>query len=340
MKLASFNDGSRDGRLIVVSKNLKYYTVVGKIAPTMQFAVDNWNKVSIKLRKIYEALNANEIEKENFDEKLVHSPLPRAFQWLDASAYVNHVSLVRKARNAKIPKSFWTDPLMYQGGSDDFTPPRSPITLSDENWGVDFEAEIAIIINDVEMGSSPEIVEDKILLVMLVNDVSLRNLVPNEIGKGFGFIHSKPSTTFSPVAVTLDEIKPFWRNGKLHRSVIVNLNDKSIGKADTGKDMTFNFNELISHASKSRNLRAGTIIGSGTVSNRSDDGGPGKTIKNGGRGYSCIAELRMVEKIQTGSEKTPFMKFGDKVSISVFDDNNNSIFGTIEQTFKKIHKTK
>ena len=335
MKLASYNDGSRDGRLLVVSKNLKYFVNVDDVAPTMQFAIDNWNNVSIKLKKIYEKLNANTIHRKPFDEQLVHSPLPRAFQWLDASAYVNHVSLVRKARNAEMPESFWTDPLMYQGGSDDFIPPRSPIVLSDENWGIDFEAEIAIIINDVDMGSSSDKVEDKILLIMLANDVSLRNLVPNEISKGFGFIHSKPSTAFSPVAVTLDEIKPFWKNGKLLRTINTTLNDKAIGKVDADKDMTFNFYELIAHASKSRNLRAGTIIGSGTISNRSDDGGPGKTINMGGRGYSCIAELRMVEEIKTGSPKTPFMKFGDKVSISVFDDNKNSIFGTIEQTLIK-----
>ena len=335
MKLATLNDGSRDGQLLVVSRDLKYYISVKKIAPTLQFALDNWSKISSELKIIYEKINDTDIKKEVFDERLVHCPLPRSYQWADGSAYVNHVSLVRQARGAQMPKSFWTDPLMYQGGSDDFTPPRSPIILSNENWGIDMEAELAIITNNVPMGCNLKDTEEKILLLMLVNDVSLRNLVSKELEKGFGFFQSKPSTSFSPVAVTPDELGKDWKNGKLKKIMNVDLNDKPIGRANAGIDMTFNFNELIFHAAKSRNLRPGTIIGSGTISNRSKDGGPGLPIERGGKGYSCIAEIRMVEKIQYGKPKTPFMSFGDKVTIEMLDYNGKSIFGKIEQTLKK-----
>lgn len=337
MKLASLNDGSKDGQLIVVSKDLTKFISATDIAPTMQNAMDNWDNVFDELNMLSKNLNSGKINSIEFEPQNVLSPLPRAYQWADGSAYVNHVHLVRKARGAEMPDSFWSDPLMYQGGSDDFIPPLAPIYLPDESWGIDMEGEIAIITGNVKMGASPIESINSIRLLMLVNDVSLRNLIPNELSKGFGFFQSKPSTAFSPVAVTPDELDDIWVDGKLHQILEVDLNGEPLGRVNSGIDMTFSFPELIAHACKSRNLGAGTIIGSGTVSNRDKDGGPGKSIKDGGLGYSCIAEIRMVETILKGKPLTPFMKFGDETRIEMKDKNGLSIFGMIKQTVKKIN---
>jgi len=337
MKLASLNDGSKDGQLIVVSKDLTKFISATDIAPTMQNAMDNWDNIFDELNMLSKNLNSGKINSIEFEPQNVLSPLPRAYQWADGSAYVNHVHLVRKARGAEMPDSFWSDPLMYQGGSDDFIPPLAPIYLPDESWGIDMEGEIAIITGNVKMGESPIESINSIRLLMLVNDVSLRNLIPNELSKGFGFFQSKPSTAFSPVAVTPDELDDIWVDGKLHQILEVDLNGEPLGRVNSGIDMTFSFPELIAHACKSRNLGAGTIIGSGTVSNRDRDGGPGKSIKDGGLGYSCIAEIRMVETILKGKPLTPFMKFGDETRIEMKDKNGLSIFGMIKQTVKKIN---
>ncbi|HBP72831.1 MAG TPA: 2-keto-4-pentenoate hydratase, partial [Alphaproteobacteria bacterium] len=262
-------------------------------------------------------------------------PLPRAYQWADGSAYVNHVALVRQARGAEMPDSFWSDPLMYQGGSDDFMPPRAPIEIPDASWGIDMEAEIAVITDDVRMGVSSADAASHIKLVMLVNDVSLRNLIPAELGKGFGFFQSKPSTAFSPVAVTPDEFGTAWQDCVLHRVMEVDLNGQPLGRANAGTDATFSLAQLVAHAAKSRNLGAGAIIGSGTISNRDADGGPGRPVDAGGRGYSCLAEIRMVETIRDGKPATPFMQFGDRVGIEMHDDDGASIFGRIDQTVEK-----
>ena len=262
------------------------------------------------------------------------SPLPRAYQWADGSAYVNHVELVRKARNAEMPATFWTDPLMYQGGSDSFIGPRDPIVMADEAYGIDMEGEIAVIIDDVRMGASVDEAREAIRLVMLVNDVSLRGLIPAELGKGFGFFQSKPSSAFSPVAVTPEELGDAWDGGKLSLPLMVDYNGRPFGRADAGVDMTFDFPTLIAHAAKTRPLCAGSIIGSGTVSNKLD-GGPGKPVDGGGVGYSCIAEIRTIETIETGKAVTPFMRFGDTVRIEMKDKAGHSIFGAIEQVVEK-----
>ena len=334
MKLASLRHG-RDGKLVVVSDDLAWFAEAGREVPTLQAALDDWAHAEPRLRAISEQLNAGAILRERFHEREAASPLPRAYQWADGSAYVNHVELVRKARGAKMPETFWTDPLMYQGGSDAFLGPRDAIPLKDASWGCDCEAEVAVIVDDVELGISPEAARDRIRLVMLVNDVSLRNLIPAELDKGFGFFQSKPSSAFSPVAVTPDALGDAWRGGKLHLPIHVVLNGKPFGCADAGVDMTFDFGQLIAHAAKSRDLAAGTIIGSGTVSNRDPDGGPGKPVSEGGRGYSCIAEQRMIETINTGKPITQFLNHGDRVEIEMRDAKGRSIFGRIDQVVEK-----
>ena len=333
MKLASLkSDSGRDGRLVVVSADLHWFTDASLIAPTLQAALDDWEACEPQLRGLAESLEHGSVPKERFHEREAASPLPRAYQWADGSAYVNHVALVRQARKAEMPETFWTDPLMYQGASDQFLAPRDPIPLGDEAWGCDLEAEVAVITGDVHQGASREEALAAVRLVCLVNDVSLRNLIPAELAKGFGFVQSKPHSALSPVAVTPDALGDAWKDGKLHGALLVSLNGEEFGKADAGVDMTFDFGTLIAHAAKTRSLAAGTIIGSGTVSNRDTDGGPGKPIREGGLGYSCIAEVRTVETILRGKPETDFLHGGDTVRIEMLDDRHHSIFGAIEQT--------
>ncbi len=333
MKLASLKLG-RDGHLVVVSRDLKTAVDAGEIASTMQDALDRWDECAPRLKAKYDALNAGTVEGFTFVETACASPLPRAYQWLDGSAYLNHVELVRKARGAKVPESFYDDPLMYQGGSDTFIGPRDAILASDEAHGIDMEAEITVITDDVPMGVSPESAIDHIKLVMLVNDVSLRGLIPGELAKGFGFVQSKASCAFSPVAVTPDELGKAWEGATIDLPLLVDYNGSAFGKANAKTDMTFNMAQLVAHAAKTRHLCAGSIIGSGTVSNKFE-GSEGKKIEDGGVGYSCIAEVRMIEKIQTGEFKTPFMSFGDTVGIEMHDVAGNSIFGRIENKVQK-----
>ena len=329
MKLASLA-GGRDGQLVVVSRDLRRMLNAGAVAPTLQAALDNWTTLAPALQQL--ARRVDNGDGEPFDALRCHSPLPRAYQWADGSAYVNHVELVRKARHAEMPVSFWTDPLMYQGGSDSFLPPHAPIHMDTEAWGIDFEAEVAVITGDVAMGASAAIAARSILLLMLVNDVSLRELIPGELAKGFGFFQSKPSSAFSPLAVTPDELGVAWDGGRMHRPVLVSLNGVPFGRADAGIDMTFDFPTLIAHAARTRPLCAGTIIGSGTVSNKGTDGGPGRPIAEGGHGYSCLAEMRTVESLLYGKPQTPFLRFGDRVRIEVAAADGSSVFGAIEQT--------
>lgn len=337
MKLATIRDGSRDGRLVVVSRDLTRMSDAAHIAGTLQAALDNWAGLGSRLEELAEGLEAGSVPAERFHEKEAMSPLPRAYQWADGSAYVNHVELVRKARGAEMPESFWTDPLMYQGGSDAFLGPREPIRVADEAWGIDMEGEVAVIVDDVPMGATGEEARSAIRLIMLVNDVSLRGLIPGELGKGFGFFQSKPSSAFSPVAVTPEELGGAWDGGKVHLPLSVDYNGAPFGRAEAGVDMTFDFPSLIAHAAKTRPLAAGSIIGSGTVSNKLD-GGPGKPVGEGGVGYSCLAELRMVETIEHGAPKTPFMRFGDTVRIEMLDAANRSIFGAIEQRVERYER--
>jgi len=331
MKLASYKAG-RDGQLMIVSADLTK-TIKAQAAPTLQAALDEWDKIAPQLEAEYKMLMKGEAQNVlSFDAAKCAAPLPRAYQWADGSAYVNHVELVRKARGAVMPDSFWTDPLIYQGGSDKFIGPQDDIEMpNDDNFGIDMEAEWVAITNEVPMGATLKQAEQFICLLMLVNDVSLRGLIPAELAKGFGFFQSKPSSAFSPVAVTIDELGTAWQDGKLCLAMRVDYNGRAFGRAEAGEDMTFNMPTLIAHAAKTRPLGAGTIIGSGTVSNRDKKGGPGKPIDEGGRGYSCIAELRMVETILHGQAKTPFMKFGDRVKIDMLDADDKSIFGTIDQ---------
>ena len=328
MKLASLRSG-RDGKLVVVSRDLTRYVPAGDIAQTMQAALDNWREARPKLEALANELDAGTAG-EPFDESACASPLPRAYQWADGSAYVNHVELVRKARGAEMPETFWTDPLMYQGGSDSFLGPRDDIPVAEESFGIDLEGEIAVVTDDVPMGVSAAEAAGHIQLLMLVNDVSLRGLIPAELAKGFGFFQSKPSSAFSPVAVTPDELGDAWRDHKVHLPLLSAVNGEPFGKPDAGVDMTFDFGELVAHAAKTRPLVAGTIIGSGTVSNKLD-GGPGKPISEGGVGYSCIAEIRTIETIQSGTPVTSFLRYGDRVRIEMLDADGKSIFGAIDQ---------
>ncbi|WP_099866787.1 fumarylacetoacetate hydrolase family protein [Pararhizobium haloflavum] len=337
MKLATLKDTTRDGKLVVVSRDLTVCSEVGHIARTLQAALDDWAHVGPRLSRVYEGLATGTQPTMRFHEHDAHCPLPRAYQWADGSAYVNHVELVRKARGAEMPASFWEDPLMYQGGSDTFVAPRDPIRMADDAWGIDMEGEVAVIVDDVPMGADLDVARAAIRLVMLVNDVSLRGLIPGELGKGFGFFQSKPSSAFSPVAVTPDELGEAWDGGKVHLPLCVDLNGQPFGRANAGIDMTFDFPRLIVHAAKTRALAAGTIIGSGTVSNKLD-GAPGKPISEGGVGYSCIAETRMIETINGGKPLTRFMTFGDTVRIEMKDARGHSIFGAIEQTVETYGK--
>jgi fumarylacetoacetate (FAA) hydrolase len=335
MKLASLKHG-RDGRLVLVSNDLNWFTDAFLIAPTLQAALDDWDRLEPDLRALAESLEHGGVPRGRFHERDAAAPLPRAYQWADGSAYVNHVALVRKARGAEMPDSFWTDPLMYQGGSDGFLAPRDPIPLADEAWGCDLEAEVVVVTGDVPQGATREQALEAIRLVGLVNDVSLRNLIPAELGKGFGFVQSKPASALSPVFVTPDALGDRWKDGKLHGTLSVQLNGQDFGQADAGTDMTFDFGTLIAHLAKTRSLGAGTIIGSGTVSNRDADGGPGKPVSEGGLGYSCIAEVRTVETILRGKPETPFLKPGDTVRIEMLDDHHHTLFGAIEQTVEAV----
>lgn len=321
MKLATYDNGRRDGQLMLVSRDLKKTVAVPAIAQTMQQLLDSWSLLEPQLRELSDALNAGMLDNtQDFDESRCLSPFPRAYQWADGSAYVNHVELVRKARGADMPESFWTDPLVYQGGSDSFIAPRADIPLASEDWGIDFESEIAVVTDDVPMGVSAENAASHIKLLMLVNDVSLRNLIPAELAKGFGFFQSKPSSSFSPVAITPDELGDKWQDTRVHLPLITHLNNELFGKPNAGVDMTFNFAELIAHVTKTRPLGAGAIIGSGTISNYDRSAGS-----------SCLAEKRMLEVIAEGKAVTPFMGFGDRVRIEMLDDAGHSIFGTIDQ---------
>lgn len=329
MKLASLKHG-RDGRLVVVSNDLTRATDAFPVVATLQAALDDWERVAPRLADLAEALEHGSVPAFRFHERDCAAPLPRAYQWADGSAYVNHVELVRKARGSEMPPSFWTDPLMYQGGSDAFLGPRDPIVLPDEAHGIDFEAEIGVVTGDVPMGISPEAARDHIRLVLLVNDVSLRNLTGPELAKGFGFFQSKPSSALSPVAVTPDALGAAWREGKLHLPLLSSVNGKLFGRPNAGVDMTFDFGRLIAHAARTRPLGAGTIIGSGTISNKDADGGPGRPVAEGGLGYSCIAEQRVVETLRHGEPRTPFLKGGDTVRIEMLDEKHHTIFGALE----------
>ena len=331
MKLASHNDGSRDGRLVVVSKDLTRCCAAGYIAPTLQHALDHWERIAPKLEALYTDVEHQAVPCERFHEREALSPLPRAYQWADGSAYINHVELVRKARGAEVPTSFYHDPLMYQGGSDGFLAPRQDIPLGDPAWGMDMEGEIACITDDVPMGVSKEEAAGHIKLLMLVNDVSLRGLIPGELAKGFGFFQSKPASAFSPVAVTPDELGEAWQGNVIHLPLMVDYNGQPFGRANAGVDATFSLADLVAHAAKTRSLGAGTIIGSGTVSNQGPGGDPGKPVSEGGMGYSCIAEIRMIEQIASGEAKTGFMQLGDTVRVEMRDKDGHSIFGAIEQ---------
>ena len=335
MKLATLKNDTRDGQLVVVSKDLTKCTAVPDIATTLQSALDQWSKVEPQLAEVYQALNEGQLVTEiPFEQSQCESPLPRAYQWADGSAYVNHVELVRKARGAEMPASFWTDPLMYQGGSDAFIGPQDNIPLGSEEWGIDFEGEVAVITDDVPMGVTSEEAASSIRLLMLVNDVSLRGLIPNELAKGFGFFQSKPSSVFSPVAVTPDELGDAWDGGKVTLPLLSYYNEQVFGCPNAGVDMTFEFPELVAHAAKTRPLSAGAIVGSGTVSNKQGTG-YGTSIAEGGVGYSCIAEVRMIETIRDGKPSTSFMKFGDRIKIEMKDKFGASIFGSINQKVVK-----
>ena len=323
MKLASIKQG-RDGQLVVVNSLMQRYMAVTDIAPTLQAALDNWGRCKDQLLGVYQQLENGELEGQLFNAEFCASPLPRAFQWADGSAYVNHVELVRKARNAAMPEYFWTDPLMYQGGSDSFLGPREDIAVAIEAWGIDFEAEVAVIVDDVPMGVSADQARQHIQLVMLVNDVSLRNLIPGELSKGFGFYHAKPSSAFSPVAVTPEALGDAWDGAKLHLPLRAILNGDLVGQPNAGIDMTFDFGQLIAHAAKTRLLCAGTVVGSGTVSNLDRS-----------NGSCCLAEVRMLETIANGSATTEFMRFGDRIQIDMLDDSGQSIFGEIDQKVTK-----
>ncbi len=322
MKLATYKDGSRDGQLVVVSRDLAQAHYATGIASRLQQVLDDWSFLSPQLQDLYEQLNAGRSRHPfPFDPQQCMAPLPRAYQWADGSAYINHVELVRKARGAEVPASFYTDPLMYQGGSDDFLGPCDDVVVPSEAMGIDFEAEIAVITGDVRMGAEPEQALDGIRLIMLANDVSLRNLIPAELAKGFGFFPSKPATAFSPVAVTPDELGDAWQGGRVHLTLQSSWNGRKVGMCEAGPEMTFHFGQLIAHIARTRNVRTGSIVGSGTVSN-----------KDWTKGYSCIAEKRYIETIENGQPTTEFMRFGDTIRIEMRGRDGQSLFGAIDQT--------
>jgi fumarylacetoacetate (FAA) hydrolase len=330
VKLATYKDGSRDGQLVVVSRDLGTAHYATGIADRLQQVLDDWGFLSPQLQDLYDSLNSGKARHAfPFDAALCMAPLPRAYQWADGSAYINHVELVRAARQSEVPASFYTDPLMYQGGSDDFLGPCDDVVVSEEEWGIDFEAETAVITGDVSMAATPEQALDGIRLVMIANDVSLRNLIPAELAKGFGFFQSKPATAFSPVAVTLDELGEAWEHGRLHLTLQSTWNGRKVGMCEAGPEMTFHFGQLIAHICKTRNVRAGSIVGSGTVSNKGVPGANGKI--EWPKGYSCIAEKRAIETIQDGEPSTGFMKFGDTIRIEMRGKDGQSIFGAIDQ---------
>lgn len=336
MKLSTLKNGTRDGQLVVVSSDLASCVSAETIAPTLQAALDNWTTTEPQLKELASNLEGGSISGQPFDEMQCASPLPRPLQWADGSAYINHVELVRRARNAEVPASFYEDPLMYQGVSGTSLAPRDPIPLGDPAWGCDMEAEVCVITDDVPMGVTEADAAKHIKLVLLCNDVSLRGLIPAELAKGFGFFQSKPPTAFSPVAVTPDELGNSWINSLIHLPLRVDYNSKPFGRADAGVDATFSMAKLVSHAAKTRPLVAGSIIGSGTISNKGADGGAGKPVSQGGLGYSCIAEIRMIETIADGSPSTPFMSDGDTVRIEMLNASGQSIFGAIEQKVQAV----
>lgn len=324
MKLATLNDGTRDGKLVVVNSAGTHYAVADAIAPSMQAALDRWDEVEPKLRGLAEKVEAGDVERHQIDFDKLHSPLPRAYEWIDGSAYINHVVLVRKARDAEPPETLETDPLVYQGGSGVFLRPTGAIPLPDEDWGLDFEAEIAVVLGDTPRGVKASEAGQYVKLLMLVNDNTFRNLIPAELGKSFGFFQSKPATTFSPFAVTPDELGDKWKEGRVHLPLLTDYNGERFGNPDAGPEMHFSFFDLIEHITKTRAFTAGTILGSGTISNEDQS-----------VGSSCLSEKRMIEKIETGEFVTPYMKAGDTVEIRMFDEDGNNIFGTIRQKVEK-----
>jgi fumarylacetoacetate (FAA) hydrolase len=342
MKLATMRNGRRDGALMIVARDLSLWANVAAVAggpSTLQALLDDWDSAAPAVMALAAALERAiaagtpaPFATQPFDPAMAMAPLPRAYQWADGSAYVNHVELVRRARGVEMPPSFWTDPLMYQGGSDTFLGPQDDIRVADAASGIDLEGEVAVITGDVPMGVSAATAGGHIRLLMLVNDVSLRNLIPGELTKGFGFFHGKPSTAFGAVAVTPDELGPAWRDMKVHLPLEAAINGVVLGAPNAGADMTFSFGDLIAHAAKTRRLAAGTIVGSGTVSNKGADGGPGKPVAEGGKGYTCLAEVRVVETIVAGKPTTPFLSFGDRVRLDMRAATGQSIFGAIEQT--------
>ena len=333
MKLATYKDGSRDGQLVVVSRDLQTAHYATHVANRLQQVLDDWNYLSPQLQDLSDSLNSSKARHAfAFDAAQCMAPLPRAYQWADGSAYLNHVELVRRSRGAEVPDRFYTDPLMYQGGSDDLQGPRDPIVAVSEDWGIDFEAEVAVITGDLPMGCTPERAQDGIRLVMLANDVSLRNLIPAELAKGFGFVQSKPATAFSPVAATIDELGEAWMHGRVHLPLVCTWNGRKVGMCDAGSDMTFHFGQLIAHLCKTRNVRAGSVIGSGTVSNIGITKGAGEKARiDWPKGFSCIAEKRAMETIQDGAATTEFMRFGDTIRIDMKGRDGVSVFGAIEQ---------
>lgn len=336
MKLATYKDGSRDGQLVVVSRDLSTAHYATGIASKMQQLLDDWNFIAPQLHDLSVTLNHGKARHAfAFDPAMCMAPLPRAYQWADGSAYINHVELVRAARHSEVPETFYTDPLMYQGGSDDFLGPCDDVVVPSEDFGIDFEAELAVVTGDVAMGSTPDQALDGVRLIMLANDVSLRNLIPAELAKGFGFFQSKPATAFSPVAVTLDELGDAWQGGRVHLTMQSTWNGRKVGMCDAGPEMTFHFGQLIAHIAKTRNVRAGSIVGSGTVSNR---GVEVQGKKDWPKGYSCIAEKRAIETILDGQPSTAYMRFGDTIRIEMNGPDGQSLFGAIDQTIAQLLK--